>query len=321
MLTLNNQTPQEGFEKLFNIMHEEMFDGNVIQLDCLRIVNNLMRNNALTRKVFAQGSCMTHLPKLLALKDANFAMRPPTMAGPPATARHPSLLSVPLPPPPPPQPVTADGSEPTPPPQYVLALSPDHHGCVVQALRIVQQLVTPVLSAPPPPPGPDDPPLTDAQRAKDAEMMAAMDAANAAAADAFRTHLAAQPDVMECVALLAVSARSDVELRPLALNVLTQFVQGHPASQVWCSCSHTLSWRILTPLMHIQARFGDLFLQLEPGQPAKSVLSAVVELAVVSQCVLIPTNPVVALPATVLTLLSPALHAAGTRQPVKQPVV
>lgn len=85
--------------------------------------------------------------------------------------------------------------------------------------------------------------------------------------------------------------------------------------------SHTLLAYANTPLVHVQARFGDLFLQLEPGQPAKSVLSAVVELAVVSQCVLIPTNPVVALPATVLTLLSPALHAAGTPQPVKQPVV
>lgn len=60
---------QEGFERLFQIMREEgMADGGIIVQDCLKIVNNMLRGNPLTRKMFAQGPCMGWLPALLALR-------------------------------------------------------------------------------------------------------------------------------------------------------------------------------------------------------------------------------------------------------------
>ena len=48
---------QEGFERLLKIMRAEgIADGGIIICDCLRIIHNILKGNALTQKLFAQVS-------------------------------------------------------------------------------------------------------------------------------------------------------------------------------------------------------------------------------------------------------------------------
>lgn len=62
---------RDGFPRLFQIMElEGLAEGGIIVQDCLAVVNQVLRGNEMTQKLFAQTNCVKFLPSLLDLSAA-----------------------------------------------------------------------------------------------------------------------------------------------------------------------------------------------------------------------------------------------------------
>ena len=246
----------------------QRFDGGVIELDCLRIVHNLVANNALTCKVFAQGRCMAHLPALLELRAADVGVRPAASAGPevlPLDSVLPSLRS------------HLGGSDAGGAGgagaggEQRYALNRDQRACFLVGLQIVAQLVTPVPAH-----------VSLGGRGMsaadiDAETRAVEDERNVAMAAEGQQRVASENGLLEAIAWLGLAVGvADPALRSAGLRTLAACVAGCPAAQlkVLAMNLRQLTLPAVTASVAAGAGGGGV-----PPQDRSSVLAAVIHSA------------------------------------------